>query len=194
MLYGGTALALRLGHRSSVDFDLFLPRTFEPGEMRREIALIGKLEVTQSAPNTLGIRVDGVWLSLYGVDLAAVAPPEVAADIGLPVASARDVGATKMQTIVDRAEAKDYLDIAALLAAGLELSDLLGSAQVVFGSPFSPMLALKALTSFDDGDLPSLPAETRRRLVAAAAAVDRIPVVGAYRSSVSPLADGEDRP
>lgn len=187
VLYGGTALALRLGHRSSVDFDLFLPRSFEPGEMAREIASIGALDVMQSARNTLKVRVDGVWLSLFGVELATVAPPEVTADNALPVASLRDLGATKMQTIVDRAEVKDYLDIAALLGAGLELSDLLGSAQVVFGSPFSPMLALKALTSFEDGDLPSLPAETRRLLVAAAA-VDRIPVVGAYRSSVSPLA------
>lgn len=189
VLYGGTALALRLGHRTSVDFDLFLPRAFEPGEMGREIGSIGALDVMQSAPNTLKVRVDGVWLSLFGVELGTVAPPEVTADIALPVASLRDLGATKMQTIVDRAEAKDYLDIAALLAAGLELSDLLGSAQVVFGSPFSPMLALKALTSFEDGDLPSLPAATRRQLVAAAAAVNRIPVVGAWRSSVSPLAE-----
>lgn len=189
VLYGGTALALRLGHRSSVDFDLFLPRSFEPGEMAREIASIGALDVMQSARNTLKVRVDGVWLSLFGVELATVTPPEVTADNALPVASLRDLGATKMQTIVDRAEVKDYLDIAALLGAGLELSDLLGSAQVVFGSPFAPMLALKALTSFEDGDLPTLPAATRRQLVAAAAAVDRIPVVGAFRASVSPLAE-----
>lgn len=189
VLYGGTALALRLGHRSSVDFDLFLPRSFEPGEMAREIASIGALDVMQSARNTLKVRVDGVWLSLFGVELATVAPPEVTADNALPVASLRDLGATKMQTIVDRAEVKDYLDIAALLGAGLELSDLLGSAQVVFGSFFAPMLALKALTSFEDGDLPTLPAATRRQLVAAAAAVDRIPVVGAFRASVSPLAE-----
>ncbi|MEX2314728.1 MAG: nucleotidyl transferase AbiEii/AbiGii toxin family protein, partial [Thermomicrobiales bacterium] len=115
VLYGGTALVLRLGHRASVDFDLFLPRSFEPGDMAREISALGSLDIVQSAPNTLSARVDGVWLSLFGVDLAAVAPPDVTSDIGLPVASLRDLGATKVQTIVDRAEARDYEDIAALL-------------------------------------------------------------------------------
>lgn len=187
VLYGGTALALRLGHRTSVDFDLFLPRPFEPGEMRREVESVGDLEVMQSAESTLSVRVDGVWLSLFGVEIATVAPPEVTSDIAMPVASLRDLGATKMQTIVDRAEARDYLDIAALLTAGVELPDMLGSAGVVFGQRFSPMLALKALTSFEDGDLATLPTETRARLVAAASTVDRIPVVGAYGSTVSPF-------
>lgn len=186
VLYGGTALALRLAHRASVDFDLFLSRSFEPGAMAREISPLGSLDIVQSAPNSLGARVDGVWLSLFGVDLAAVAPPEITTDIGLPVASLRDLGATKMQTIVDRAEARDYEDIAALLAAGIELPDMLGSAQVVFGSRFSPLLALKALTSFEDGDLLTLPEVTRRRLVAAAASVDRIPIVGAYAATILP--------
>lgn len=190
VLYGGTALALRLGHRASVDFDLFLPRSFEPGDMAREISALGSLDVVQSAPNTLGARVDGVWLSLFGVDLAAVAPPEVTTDIGLPVASLRDLGATKVQTIVDRAEAKDYVDIAALLTAGIELPDMLGSAQVVFGARFSPLLALKALASFEDGDLPTLPEMTRLRLVAAAASVQRIPILGAYAATILPAASG----
>ncbi len=188
VLYGGTALALRLGHRASVNFDLFLPRAFEPGDMVREISPLGSLDVVQSAPNTLRARVDGVWLSLFGVDLTAIAPPEVTTDIGLPVASLRDLAATKVQTVVDRAEAKDYLDIAALLAAGIELPDMLGSAQVVFGPRFSPLLALKALTSFEDGDLPALAEGTRQRLVAAVAAVNRIPILGAYAATILPAA------
>lgn len=189
VLYGGTALALRLGHRMSVDFDLFLPRSFAPGAMRQEIAPIGPMEVVQSAADTLGVRIDGVRLSLFGVDLATAAPAAVTSDISLPVASLLDVGATKVQTIIDRAEAKDYLDIDAVLGAGLGLADLLGAAQVVFGPRFSPILALKALVSYDDGDLPSLPVENRERLTAAAAGVGRIPMMGAYRSTVSPLAD-----
>lgn len=126
-------------------------------------------------------------------DLATAAPPVVADDIGLPVASLLDVGATKLQTIVDRAESKDYMDIDAVLASGLDLGDLLGAAQVIFGARFAPMLALKAMTSFDDGDLPSLPIALRQRLMSAAAGVSRIPVMGAYRSSASPLdTAGED--
>jgi hypothetical protein len=118
VLYGGTAIALRLGHRASIDFDFFLARSFDPGEMRREIAALGDVAVRRTGPNTLSVTVGSVWISLFGVNLAVVSPPEIAADIGMPVASLLDVGATKMQTIVDRAE--------------------LGAAQVIFGSPFSP--------------------------------------------------------
>lgn len=187
VLYGGTALALRLGHRASVDYDLFLPRRFEPGAMRREIDGLGAMEVVQSAEDTLSVRVDGVWVSLFGVDLAQVAPPVVAADNGLPVASLLDVGATKLQTIIDRAESRDYIDIDAVLASGLDLGDLLGAAQVIFGARFAPMLALKAMTSFEDGDLQRVPVAMRRRLTSAAVGVGRISVMGAHRSSVTPL-------
>ncbi|MEJ7749059.1 MAG: nucleotidyl transferase AbiEii/AbiGii toxin family protein [Candidatus Limnocylindrales bacterium] len=187
VLYGGTGLALRLGHRTSVDFDFFLARSFAPGEMRREIAAIGPLEVVQSAADTLGVRVDGVQLSLFGVDLATVASPEVTTDVPVPVASLLDIGATKAQTIIDRAEAKDYLDLDALVRGGLRLADLLGAAQIVFGPRFSPMLALKALASYEDGDLPSLPEPIRRRLSAAAAEVSGIPIMGAHGLTVSPF-------
>ena len=189
VLYGGTALALRLRHRPSLDFDLFLPRTFNPGDMAREVAGLEFTEIAMSATNTLVVRAGDVLVSLFGVDLHAVAPPEVASDIGLPVASLLDLGATKMGTVVDRAEAKDYLDVLALLDAGQELPGMLGAAQAVFGAPFNPLLALKALTSFDEGDLPTLDGDQRQRLAAAAAAVDRIPIMGARFERVLPRED-----
>jgi hypothetical protein len=187
VLYGGTALALRLGHRASLDFDLFLPRSFQPGDMAREIAAVEPTETAMSADNTLVVRVGDVLVSLFGVKLRAVGAPEVAADIGLPIASLLDLGATKMAAVVDRAEARDYLDVAALLDAGMDIADMLGAAQAVFGPRFSPLLALKALTSFADGDLPSLDGRIQRRLTTAATNVARIPVVGARTDTVSPF-------
>lgn len=187
VLYGGTALALRLGHRASLDFDLFLPRSFRPGDMAREIAALKPSETAMSAADTLVVRVGDVLVSLFGVRLRTVGAPDLAADIGLPIASLLDLGATKMAAVVDRAEAKDYLDVMALLDAGLDLADMLGAAQAVFGPRFSPLLALKALTSFDDGDLPSLDGGLRSRLTTAATTVSRIPVVGARTDTVSPF-------
>lgn len=186
VLYGGTAIALRLGHRTSVDFDFFVPRSFQPGELRREIAGLEPTETAMTADDTLVVRVDGVLVGLFGVRLPAVAAPDVAADTGIPVASLIDLAATKLKAVLDRAESKDYLDVAALLEAGLDLGDMLGAARSVFGEPFAPLLALKALTSFDDGDLPTLDPGVRSRLSRAAAAVDRIPVVPARYSEVLP--------
>lgn len=47
MLYGGTALALRLGHRESVDFDFFSDRSFTPAELQAEIPLLSSIALAQ---------------------------------------------------------------------------------------------------------------------------------------------------
>ena len=186
VLYGGTAIALRLAHRSSVDFDLFLPRSFTPDELRREASILRDAEVVQEAPDTLTVRLSTVRVSLFGVRLPAIDLPEVASDNGLPVASLRDLGATKIRALLGRAESRDYIDIDALMESGLDLAEMLGGAECLFGGAFSPMVALKALTSFNDGDLPTLPDDVKARLRAAARLVDRVPIVGARGSSVLP--------
>ena len=63
MLYGGTALALRLGHRESVDFDFFSDRSFTPVELRAEIPLLSRIALAQAEPNTVTAWIDGVKLS-----------------------------------------------------------------------------------------------------------------------------------
>jgi hypothetical protein len=189
VLYGGTALVLRLGHRESEDFDLFLPRRFDPNDLRRQVDLLRGQQTVQSAPDTLTVRIDGVRVSLFGVGIPALEPPEVADDIGLPVASLRDLGATKVNAVLGRAEARDYLDIAALLERGLDLGDMLGSAVTLFGVTFNPLLALKALTTFHEGTLPALPEHVRTALREAVGQVGSIPVVGARFDRVLPRDD-----
>ncbi|MGH8327627.1 MAG: nucleotidyl transferase AbiEii/AbiGii toxin family protein, partial [Steroidobacteraceae bacterium] len=57
VLYGGTALALRLGHRTSVDFDFFSRRTFNPAELVREIPYLRDQKITQESRSTLSCEV-----------------------------------------------------------------------------------------------------------------------------------------
>ena len=64
----------------------------------------------------------------------------------------------------DRAEAKDYVDVARLLAEGISLREAVGAALAVYGPSFNPMPSLKALVYFGDGDLPSVPKATREAL------------------------------
>jgi hypothetical protein len=62
--------------------------------------------------------------------------------------------ATKLKIILDRAEAKDYRDIAAMISAGLSLSGGLGAFRQMFGG--EPAQVLRAIGYFQDGDLPTL--------------------------------------
>src|ERR1022692_2167177 len=70
VLYGGTAIALHLGHRESVDFDFFGDCTFDPVKLAADLPFMAKAEITQSEPNTLTGIVDrggAVKISFFGV-------------------------------------------------------------------------------------------------------------------------------
>ena len=91
----------------------------------------------------------------------------------MAVASLLDLAATKVEVVQARAAAKDYLDLDALLhRAAVPLADGLGAAAAVFGPAFNPLLTVKALCFFGDGDLATLPGDVRRSLLDAASAVD----------------------
>jgi hypothetical protein len=168
VLYGGTALALRLGHRSSEDFDFFSSRAFVPDALQRAVPYLVGAETSQSEANTLTVIVDRsgpVKVSFFGgLKLNRVQDPEAVSGKGIRVASLLDVGATKMVTIQQRAQAKDYLDIVALAEAGVSLSEALAAAGGVYGPTFNGVLSLKALTYFADGDLQSLSPAVQTKL------------------------------
>lgn len=183
VLYGGTGLALRLGHRESVDFDFF---TGGPLDKQRvfNTTLLDNSEVVQDAPDTLTImiaRAGGVVkVSLFG-DLVPrrirgrVGEPEFTDDHMLLVASINDLFATKVKVVLDRAEAKDYRDVSALLRSGASLEHALGAAQNIYGPAYQPAESVKALSYFGDGDLATVSDDDRRLLTTAAANVRTLP-------------------
>ncbi len=192
VLYGGTALALRLGHRESVDFDFFTDASFRGGELLDALRWLGRVEVVTSREDTLTIiEPGGVRLSFFGnLGLQAVAEPSVAPGNGIVVASIFDLAGTKAKALVDRSEWKDYVDIAALLRAGHRLADVIGYATAIFDQLFAfptPQL-LRSLVWFEDGTAPDVPPEVRRELERAVHDLDLadIPRVEPYRASITP--------
>jgi len=175
VLYGGTALALRLGHRQSEDFDFFSNKSFKPTALRESIPYLKHAEMTQFQDNTLTAIVDRngpVKLSFFGsLGIKRVQDPDTAEN-GVQIASMLDLLASKLKTVQARAEAKDYRDIVATLNAGLSLAEGLAAAVAIYGKAFNGALSLKALTFFEDGDLPRLSSEARKKLVGAATSVD----------------------
>jgi Nucleotidyl transferase AbiEii toxin, Type IV TA system len=175
-LYGGTAVALHLGHRVSVDFDFFSAEPIDPMALMRDIPFLADAKVVQLDKNTLTAVADRdgpIKLSFFGLPhLGLIEPPLVADDIGMNIASLIDLAGTKASVVQQRSEAKDYLDIDAMMGRGVTLPHALAAAVCLFGSPFNPQITLKALSYFGDGDLPSLPHDIRSRLVKAVAKTD----------------------
>ncbi len=101
-----------------------------------------------------------------------VREPDVVQANGIQVASLLDLAGSKVKTVQQRASAKDYFDIAAILDAGIGLSEALAAAIAIHGEAFNAAVSVKALTYFEDGDLPSLSETLRNRLRGAALEVN----------------------
>ena len=196
VLYGGTALALRLGHRQSIDFDFFSSDYVDSTRLLRDVSYIQGAEVVQRSPDTLTCLVDRggpVRVSFFGgLTLRRVADPDLLQEPRVNIASLLDLAATKAEVVQARAAAKDYLDIDALIhRGGVSLSHTLGAARAVFGPSFNLIATLKALCFFADGDLATLPRDVCRRLLDAASAVD--PAKLPSFESVAGVAPGASR-
>ena len=144
-LYGGTALALHLGHRYSVDFNFFGSRVLDLETLENEIPFLAGAQIIQREKNTLSAIVDRgapVKVSFFGVP--------------------------KLLRL-----AQSLIDMDALMHLGrIGLPLALAAAAMLYGSSFNPEITLKALSYFGDGNLRDLPEEMKLRLAAAVQEVD----------------------
>ena len=121
---------------------------------------------------------DGVHISFFGgIGFGQVGRPDISEDGALQVASLEDLLATKLKVILQRAEAKDYRDIAVMIDAGVSVAHGLATARLIFGPAFQPSESLKAFVYFQDGDLHTLTVTERSVLINAVAAVGDLPRV-----------------
>ncbi len=176
-LYGGTAIALRLGHRQSIDFDFFTRTPFEPDTLLKDIPYLKGAVVRHSSPNTLIATVDRggpVQVSFFGgLNLGQVEAPDVIKDPDLAIASLIDLAGTKAKVIIQRVEPRDYIDIDALMTkGGIPLANMLAAASVVFGPQLNPLDALRAIAYHEDLGLADLSDQVKRDLVKAVQDVD----------------------
>jgi len=187
VLYGGTAVALRLGHRQSIDFDFFSDKPLDKSSLYEILPILAGATVIQDAPNSLGVLVpvdvsaatEYVKLSFFGnIDNGRISEPEVTADGIIYVAALADMMAHKLKVILQRIEAKDYRDIATMLKHGMQLDEALAGARALFGKTFQPSESLKALVYFEGGNLDTLSDAERAVLVSAVKAVNKIPPCG----------------
>ena len=188
VLYGGTAIALRLAHRESVDFDFFRHEPLIKAELHRTLPFLREVSILQDEPDTLvGLAKTEsapVRVSFFGrMRFGRVNDPTLTQDGVLLVASLDDLMATKLKAILDRAEAKDYRDIAEMLQAGVSLARGLSAFRQMFGG--EPATVLRAIGYFADGNLATLGEADRRILTQARDRVGDLPSVKIRKGNLS---------
>jgi hypothetical protein len=192
VLYGGTALSLRLGHRQSVDFDFFSSRTVDPEQLLLSLNLLRSARIIQNTSRTLTVEVERggtVKLSFFGdISIGRVGTPEETPDHVLSVASLLDLSGTKAKVILQRAESKDYLDLLAIFKSGINLSQAMAAARALYGEQYNPMLTVKSLTYFGDGDLYKLTPSQKNQLTQIASGQEfELPIIPRLSNELSGL-------
>ena len=152
-LVGGTALALQLGHRTSVDLDFFGRINADSEELRDVLREVGKVEVASVSKN-----INIFWINGIKVDMVNYPYPWLDMPIeenGVRLASLKDIAAMKVSAIVNRGTKKDFIDLYTLLQS-FTLDDILDmySRKYSDGSLF---IVMKSLTYFDDAETDPMP-------------------------------------
>ncbi|PAF46750.1 hypothetical protein BKH41_08555 [Helicobacter sp. 12S02232-10] len=154
ILFGGTAIALQLGHRVSVDFDFFRSEPLDQNEKTKisNLNFLNNFTTLQNEENTFVISVNGVKLSFFGgIDFVKLS--KFKSFETLKIAQLEDLLATKLAVITQRVEYKDYIDVIHIINNGLSLQQGFKKAKEFYGNQLSIQDTLKTLIYFEGGDL-----------------------------------------
>lgn len=152
-LAGGTAVALRLGHRRSLDFDWFRDRGIEdPVGLGSALRSRGApVETIRTSTDTLHAKVGGVAVAFFGYRYPLLRPLATPKELGCAIASLEDLSAMKLSAIAQRGMRRDFVDLVAIGLSGIELPPMIALYREKFGLRDAGHL-LAALTYFDDAE------------------------------------------
>lgn len=149
-LVGGTAIALHLGHRRSVDFDLFTLQAFDINRVRSQVRTTAAIEHTFiQGEDELTVLVNQVKLTFYRFPYQIEFKEAFGDVIRLP--KLLTLGAMKALALGKRAKWKDYVDLFFLLKQ-FSLADVISETDKLFGSEFNEKLFRVQLSYFKDVD------------------------------------------
>ncbi|MBI5303456.1 MAG: nucleotidyl transferase AbiEii/AbiGii toxin family protein [Chloroflexi bacterium] len=160
-LAGGSALALHLGHRISVDLDFFTPRSFDVVTLVRRLAKTGAFVQEQRKKDTLLGTFDQVKVSFFRYSYPLIAKSETV--LNTAIAGMSDIGAMKLDAIGTRGKKRDFIDLYYICLAGHTLEDVLDWYREKYkGVEVNLIHYIKALTYFEEAEADPMPRMLKR--------------------------------
>ena len=146
-LVGGTALALQIGHRISIDFDLFTLTPFDEKEMLSSLEERYQFQMDFLSRNTLKGSIRGIKVDLITHKYPLVKPLIEIENIR--IAASEDIAAMKLNAITGNGtRLKDFIDIA-YLSSSLTLSRMIDAYEEKYATR-NPAMVIKALDYYND--------------------------------------------
>lgn len=152
-LVGGTALALQIGHRQSVDLDFFGIVPYDTTTLVQLLSGLGNIIVLQDSPAIHIFLINGVKVDF--VDFKFPWRQEPLEEDGVRLAQLEDIAAMKVTAAIGRGTKKDFIDIATLLQI-YTLKQILDFYQSKYPNS-SLFMATKSLLYFDDAEKDAMP-------------------------------------
>lgn len=150
-LVGGTAIALHLGHRRSVDFDLFKLNSFDHKKIKERVYnLKFKKALLHEEADQIHFNINNTKVTFFNYTFDIAHPCKFENIISLP--ELLDLSAMKAYALGRRAKWKDYVDLFFIIKLHYTIKQISKKASEYFGDLFSEKLFRQQLIFFDDID------------------------------------------
>lgn len=155
-LAGGSALALHLGHRYSIDFDFFSKESFDPQKLSRQLQKLGNFEETLAKGISLIGTFQGVKFSYFQYEYSLIAKTSKFLEVN--IANINDIAAMKIAAIMDRGIKRDFIDIYEMIQEGMKLEDIFKLYDQKYHTfETNKFSIIKSLGYFDDAEGSNMP-------------------------------------
>lgn len=150
-LVGGTAIALHLGHRQSIDFDLASLNAIDTAALRNKIQNFGKIEtVIMDNTEEYTLIVNGVKFTFFHYPFPIIFSEKINEIISTPDITA--LAAMKAYTLGRRAKWKDYVDLYCIIKKIGSLDPIIKKAKEIYKKEFNEKNFRSELAYFEDID------------------------------------------
>ncbi len=148
-LVGGTAIGLHIGHRSSIDFDLFSFGKINSTSIKKQVSESGfKSTVIVSLPDQIHFIVNGVKITFFEFPFEIKSVSLFKEYFKMP--DLLTLAAMKAFALGGRGKWKDYVDLYFIIRDHYSVKDICSKAKALFNDVFNPILFKKQLCYFDD--------------------------------------------
>lgn len=150
-LVGGTAVALHIGHRESIDFDLFSPKKFENAQIKRKIQSIKKIDkVARSEEGELTFLIGSVKFTFFYYPFQIEFDKCLNSIIKMP--NLLILAAMKAYALGHRTKWKDYVDLYFIMKDFYTINEIAKKGKEIFGGEFNERIFREQLSYFKDID------------------------------------------
>lgn len=155
-LAGGTALALQIGHRISIDLDFFTEKDFSEADLAEKLSHLGEFFLEKKAENSLIGTIDAVKLSFLGYKYPLLRPLKKISLIN--AADILDIACMKIDAIASRGTKRDFIDVYFIVKNFYPLLEILKQFEIKYSAVNYNMVHVKkSLVFFEDAEIDPMP-------------------------------------